>query len=178
MDECGIEEDLVREYGRIQDKDNKAQRLYGDKTGTKHKKTGVISGYSRLPDKEKYQYIAPMVFSCNCDTEVFNTWITKRLLPTIKLIRQQHPNRSINLVMDNVSYHKSELTKKILIKNNINLVFQPAYSPDLSWRGSSLGDPDLHFSLNPIEPSWTQPRMTLDTSLTTKLIMKINYALR
>ena len=138
MDECGIEEDLVREYGRIQDKDNKAQRLYGDKTGTKHKKTGVISGYSRLPDKEKYQYIAPMVFSCNCDTEVFNTWITKRLLPTIKLIRQQHPNRSINLVMDNVSYHKSELTKKILIKNNINLVFQPAYSPDL----------------NPIEPSW------------------------
>jgi len=40
--------------------------------------------------------------------------------------------------MDNVAYHKSKVTKEVLEQNNINLKFQPPYSPDL----------------NPIEPSW------------------------
>ena len=77
-DECGIQEDLLRERGRIgKDKNGHAQRLYGEKTGTKHRKTGLIAGYAKLPDKDQYLYIAPMVYNCNCDTVVFNTWLEK-----------------------------------------------------------------------------------------------------
>ena len=44
--------------------------------------------------------------------------------------------------MDNVPYHKSQRTRDILKQNNINLKFQPPYSPDL----------------NPIEHSWTHTK--------------------
>ena len=83
-----------------------------------------------------------MIFNDTCDTIVFNTWITKFLLPSVKKLRKYYPNKAINLVMDNVPYHKSELTRRILDQNDINLIFQPAYSPDL----------------NPIEPSWTHTK--------------------
>lgn len=67
---------------------------------------------------------------------VFNSWISDNLLPVIAQIRQVYLNRNINIIMDNVSYHKSTKTKELLELNSINLVFQPPYSPD------------------PIEPSW------------------------
>ena len=63
QDECGIQEDLVRDRGRIQDKNNKSQKLYGQKTAIKHIKTGLISGYVKLSDHEQYKYIAPMIFN-------------------------------------------------------------------------------------------------------------------
>ena len=83
-----------------------------------------------------------MIFNDTCDTIVFNTWITKFFLPSVKKLKRHYPNRAINLVVDNVRYHKSELTELILKKNNITLIFQPPYSPDL----------------NPIEPSWTHTK--------------------
>ena len=83
-----------------------------------------------------------MIFNDTCDTIVFNTWITKFLVPNVIRLRQIYPNKIINLVMDNVPYHKSESTKLILAQNNINQIFQPPYSPDL----------------NPIEPSWTHTK--------------------
>jgi len=50
QDESGIQQDLVRESGRIgKNILGKSQKLYGEKTGTKHKKTGLISGYKKLP---------------------------------------------------------------------------------------------------------------------------------
>lgn len=62
--------------------------------------------------------------------------------PEIRRLRKSYPNQDINLVLDNVPYHKSTLTQRILTKNKINLVFQPPYSPDL----------------NPIEPSWAHTK--------------------
>jgi transposase len=137
-DECGIQEDLVREYGRVQDIDGRAQKLYGETVGTRHRKTGLIAGYCKLPNATKYQYISPKTFKGNCNSEVFNDWIINDLFPVVKQIRQAYPDRNINLIMDNVSYHKTSGTKELLELNRINLVFQPTYSPDL----------------NPIEPSW------------------------
>ena len=136
-------EDLVREKGRI-GKNNlgKAQKLYGQKTGKKHKKTGLISGYAKLPNAKKYCYIAPWIYDCNCDTVVFNTWLQNILIPEINLIKKAFPGNPITLIMDNVAYHKSQKTRDILEKNKINLKFQPPYSPDL----------------NPIEHSWTHTK--------------------
>jgi transposase len=134
QDECGIQEDLVKTHGR----NTKGQRLLGYKTGTKHKKTGIISGYTKLPSKDKYQYIAPFFYNHNCDTLLFNFWLEDILIPEIQLLQNHFPNNPISLVLDNVAYHKSDKTMVLCKENKINLVFQSPYSPDL----------------NPIEHSW------------------------
>jgi transposase len=77
-------------------------------------------------------YIAPWIYNCNCNTEVFNIWLEKVFIPEIKLIKKTYPGKPITLIMDNVAYHKSEKTQNILEKNEINLKFQPTYSPDLT----------------------------------------------
>lgn len=153
QDECGIQSDITRIKGRIQDKNNKAQKLYGDKTGTKHSRTGLIAGYTLLPNQSHYQYIAPLIYQGNCATPTFNFWIIRLLLPSIKKLRKYYPNTNIHLVLDNVAYHKSELTQRILTQNNINLIFQPPYSPDL----------------NPIEQSWTHTKNQIRSKSYTNL---------
>lgn len=145
---------MVREKGRIgKDENGKSQKLYGQKTGTKHTKTGLISGYAKLPNKDKYLYIAPWVYDCNCDTIVFNTWLEKIFIPEIKLIKQAYPGKEITLILDNVAYHKSQETKDILKENGINLEFQPPYSPDL----------------NKIEPSWTHTKNEIRNTQTSSI---------
>jgi transposase len=134
QDECGIQEDIVRPYGRCA----RGKVLFGEKLGTKHKRTGIISGYTKLPDKDNYLYIAPYTYSGNCDTILFNHWLKTILVPEVKLLKQYYPDNPISLVMDNVPYHKSKTTENLCQEHNINLVFQSPYSPDL----------------NPIEPSW------------------------
>jgi transposase len=147
MDECGIEEDITREKGRIGKseveltpitKQPKAQRLMGLKTATKHNKTGVISGYAKLPSKSSYNYVSPMVYSDNCNTDTFNAWLEFNFIPDVKKLQKLYPDNYIALILDNVPYHKSLKTKELCEKNGITLIFQPPYSPDL----------------NPIEPSW------------------------
>lgn len=99
---------MIREKGRIgKDSLGKSQKLYGDKTGTKHAKTGLIGGYTKLPDKEQYLYIAPWVYDCNCDTIVFNTWLENIFISEAKLLQKTYPNNPIALILDNVPYHKS-----------------------------------------------------------------------
>lgn len=66
--ECGFRHDLIREFGRIQDIDGKSQRLFGETVGTKHTKTSIIAGYCKLPNSNKYQYIAPKTFKENCNS--------------------------------------------------------------------------------------------------------------
>jgi transposase len=147
MDECGIQEDLCREKGRISKSKNeltlktnkpKSQRLYGQTTATKHNKTGVISGYAKLPDRNHYNYISPMVYSDTCNANTFNAWLEFNFIPDAKELQRLYPDNYIALVLDNVPYHKSTKTKELCEQNGITLIFQPPYSPDL----------------NPIEPSW------------------------
>ncbi len=49
------------------------------------------------------------------------------------------------LIMDNVTFHKSELTKNLIEHANCKLVFLPAYLPDL----------------NPIEKFWANLKTKL-----------------
>jgi transposase len=147
MDECGIEEDITREKGRIGKSEfeltlktnkPKSQKLIGLKTATRHNKTGVISGYAKLPNKRSYSYVSPMVYSDNCNTDTFNAWLEFNFIPDSKKLQELYPNNYIALILDNVPYHKSRRTKELCEENGITLIFQPPYSPDL----------------NPIEPSW------------------------
>jgi transposase len=145
-DECGIQEDINREHGRIQDNHvnltksgrPKAQRLMGLKIATKHKKTGIISGYAKLPYQEHYKYISPMKFYETCNANTFLAWLEYNFVPDVKILQKLYPENYIALVIDNVPYHKSPKVKEICDKHRIILIYQSAYSPDL----------------NPIEPSW------------------------
>ena len=61
---------------------------------------------------------------------MFNFWILNFLVPRLK------PGQV--MIMDNAAFHKSELTKNLIEQAKCELVFLPAYSPDL----------------NPIEKFW------------------------
>ena len=60
----------------------------------------------------------------NVDSDVFNTWLEKILIPEL-------PENSV-IIMDNAAFHKGHKTKEILSKDGHKLEFLPPYSPDLN----------------------------------------------
>ena len=70
----------------------------------------------------------------NIDTNVFNTWVEKILIPDL-------PNKSV-VVMSNAAFHKSKKIKALLESNGRIIAFLPPYSPDF----------------NPIENRWAQAK--------------------
>jgi transposase len=74
--------------------------------------------------------VAPMMYECSMDSDLFNFWLEHQLLPEM-------PKNSL-IVMDNASFHTSEKTKALVKKFSCRLLFLPPYSPDL----------------NPIEKFW------------------------
>ncbi len=121
LDESGIQQDLQREYGRSY----KGKRLIDQTTGHKHSRTTIISAYGN------HKLIAPMYFKGYTDTEIFNVWLEKILLPELQ--------PSTYIVLDNAAFHKSKQTAELVKKSNCQLLYLPPYSPDL----------------NPIEHQWT-----------------------
>jgi len=91
------------------------------------------------------------------DTEVFQTYVRCVLCPTL---------RSGDLViMDNLSPHKSEPTLSLITEAGAQILFLPAYSPDL----------------NPIEKMWSKIKGYLrsaEARTETALIEAIAAALR
>jgi transposase len=71
------------------------------------------------------------------DTEVFRAYVERVLCPTVRA--------GDMVVMDNLSPHKSEPTLSLLKQAGAQVVFLPAYSPDL----------------NPIESMWSKVKTHL-----------------
>jgi transposase len=71
------------------------------------------------------------------DTEVFDAYVRQVLLPTVRA--------GDLLVMDNLSPHKSEPILQLLAQAGVEVLFLPAYSPDL----------------NPIEKMWSKVKTLL-----------------
>ena len=72
-----------------------------------------------------------MIYSGSCDADRFNLFISK----LVKVL----PKGTV-IVLDNASFHKSELARELVETAGCFLLFLPAYSPDL----------------NPIEHTWAQ----------------------
>lgn len=123
MDESGFDMNMVKEYGW----NHKGKRLYGERSGNrKGKRITVISAYSY----QTKSLIAPIYFNGNTDTDTFNYWLEKHLIPnTLK---------GKTIIMDNATFHKSEKTKELIERAGLYLLFLPPYSPDY----------------NPIEQKW------------------------
>lgn len=120
IDESGIDNSIGREYVRA----GRGKKVYGEITGRKRHRVSIIAG---LYEK---RLIAPIEFEGYCNTELFNSWLEKCLLPKLP--------RGKTLILDNASFHKSERTRRLVESKGCYLKYLPAYSPDL----------------NPIEKQW------------------------
>ena len=65
-----------------------------------------------------------MCFKGTCNTELFNTWLERVLLPELQ--------QGQVIIMDNATFHKSSRTKELIEKAGCLLLFLPPYSPDFN----------------------------------------------
>jgi len=83
---------------------------------------------------------ACMAIDGAADTEVFQAYVRQVLCPTLRA--------GDIVIMDNLPPHKSELTLSLLAQAGAQILFLPAYSPDL----------------NPIEKMWSKVKACLRTA--------------
>jgi len=100
-----------------------------------HWNTTTLIGSIRLDGST-----ACMAIEGAADTEVFQAYVRQVLCPTLQ------PGEVV--IMDNLSPHKSERTLWLLEQAGVEILFLPAYSPDL----------------NPIEKMWSKVKACLRTA--------------
>lgn len=139
VDECGLNRDLQRLYGRCP----RHQRLYGEQSGKRlSSRISLIGAYSQG------RLRAPFRFEGYTDTQVFNLWLERCLLPELV------PGQVI--ILDNASFHKSTKTQQLLESVDCHLLFLPPYSPDL----------------NKIEPQWANLKQGIRANQTPDLTLQ------
>jgi putative transposase len=84
---------------------------------------------------------APFVFKGYCTGIVFESYVKNILVPTL------HPGQTV--VLDNASFHKSAIARRSIEAAGCEVLFLPAYSPDL----------------NPIEHYWFPIKNTIRKNL-------------
>lgn len=115
VDECGIEEEVERVYGRSL----KGVRIYDDMSGKKtHNRMSVIAAYTQK------KIIAPFLFKGYTNTDVFDTWVERCLVPVLE--------EGQTVILDNATFHKSSTTRHNIEAVGAKLLFLPPYSPDMN----------------------------------------------
>ena len=76
--------------------------------------------------------IGPYTFTNPCNSEIFNKWLEEQLVPELS------PGQVV--IMDNAKFHKHKRTRQLIEGAKCELLYLPAYSPDL----------------NPIEHYWAK----------------------
>ena len=133
LDECGVDHRLYREHGRAP----RGERIYQAVAGKRRERTSIIA--ASQPGK----LVAPLVFQGSCNTKVVDVYFEKVLLPAL-------PPGSV-IVLDNARFHQSPTTQQLVAAASCQLLFLPAYSPDL----------------NPIEHLWSAFKTRLRKDLAT-----------
>ena len=101
------------------------EQVQGEVSGKRFAREIFIDG------KVASEVIAPFCYQGTCNTELFNTYLQKVLLPELK--------RDQVIIMNNASFHKSQKTRELIESAGCKILFLPPYSPDL----------------NPIEKFWS-----------------------
>ena len=127
LDESSAKTNMTRLRGRAQ----RGQRVHGAAPHGHWNSTTVI-GAMRVDGST-----ACMAIEGATDTEVFAVYVREVLCPILR------PGDLV--VMDNLSPHKSEPTLALIRQTGADVLFLPAYSPDL----------------NPIEQMWSKVKNTL-----------------
>lgn len=120
VDESGINEYLQRGHARS----IRGDKVYGAVSGNRYSRESFIAAQNQS------NVLAPFCYTGTCDTKLFNAWLEQILIPQLK------PGQVV--ILDNASFHKSKTSVELLQKAGCEVLFLPAYSPDL----------------NPIEKFW------------------------
>jgi len=146
LDESGAKTNLTRLRGRAQ----RGQRVKAS-CPAGHWQTLTMISSIRLDGST-----ACMAMEGATDTETFRAYVREVLIPTLQ------PGDRI--VMDNLSPHKSDQTLALIANAGAEVLFLPAYSPDL----------------NPIEKMWSKIKGLLrgaEARTPAALIAAIGHAL-
>ena len=127
LDESGAKTNLTRLRGRSL----RGQRVNGS-CPAGHWQTLTMMASIRLDGST-----ACMALEGTTDTESFRAYVRELLVPTLR------PGDLV--VMDNLSPHKSDQTLALIVNAGAQVLFLPAYSPDL----------------NPIEKMWSKVKPLL-----------------
>ena len=130
LDESGAKTNLTRLCGRAL----KGERVHASAPCGHWQTTTMISSI-RLDGST-----ACMALEGTTDTESFRSYVSQVLVPVLK------PDDIV--VMDNLSPHKSDPTLALITSARAQVLFLPAYSPDL----------------NPIEKMWSKIKSLLRTA--------------
>jgi transposase len=114
IDETGSNIALTRLYGRAP----KGKRAKGTIVRNRGKNVTMISDLSLQGLGEKF------IIDGSANGEIFEAYIEQVFVPTLK-------SREI-VIMDNLSIHKGKRVRELIEAQGCQLLFLPAYSPDLS----------------------------------------------
>lgn len=121
IDESGVDDNETNSYAW----GPKGERIYAEKNAERTRRLSIISSLNNNTLK------APFVFEGTCDRGVFETYLERVLVPSLK--------KGQTVVLDNASFHKGGCIDQIIAKAQCNLIYLPSYSPDF----------------NPIEHHWS-----------------------
>src|SRR5436305_2300065 len=114
IDESGSNIALTRLYARAP----KGKRAYGTIPRNRRKNMTVISDLSLRGLGEAF------IFDGAANAALFEAYVEQILVPTLKL--------GEIVIMDNLSIHKGKKVRELIEAQGCELLFLPAYSPDLS----------------------------------------------
>jgi transposase len=127
LDETGAKTNMTRRYGRSL----KGTRCY-DSAPSGHWKSVTILSSLRLDSSTE-----SVVFDGAIDRKIFDEYVEKFLAPNLR------PGDIV--IADNLSAHKSQKAYDAIKKQQAEMIFLPAYSPDF----------------NPIEKMWSKIKQVL-----------------
>jgi len=131
IDESGINKYLHRPCARAPS----GETVQGFVSGKRYQRESFIAG------KIGSKIVAPFCYQGTCNTDLFNLWIKDFLIPEL--------NEGQVVILDNATFHKSQVTKDLLSSAGCKILFLPPYSPDL----------------NPIETFWANLKKLIRETL-------------
>jgi transposase len=105
---------MYRERGRSL----RGEQIIGEISGKKFERTSIIAG------KCGSKILAPFAHKNTTNSELFNMWLEKILLPETR--------KGQVIIMDNATFHKSKKTRELIENAGCILLYLPPYSPDLN----------------------------------------------
>lgn len=96
----------------------KGQKFSSLKSGKRTGRVNMIAAYCQK------QLFAPFTVEGSCNRTVFETWLTKCLIPVL------NPGQVV--IMDNATFHKGGRIQELIESVGCHLLYLPPYSPDLN----------------------------------------------
>ena len=114
VDESGMNDNDHYAYAYCK----QGERYYSSFPGHYKKRISMIAG---LCDKDIQ---SPFMFEGHCNTELFELYLEKVLLPNLK--------KGNVIILDNASFHKSAKINELVKAAGCTIKYLPPYSPDLN----------------------------------------------